>query len=167
MSFRRDVGAITRRYFYWSLLSLFFHDSNRLLPDYRCKPIINYTRMDASMPFRSASVDVRTRKHVGVGHAGNVIDLLRFREENRYKEQSADVLLRNFEPFVVGERVPRFVTLILTVLLAVKERACYGVIAFWVICNVIIYYGSLETFAFVTFKRRKFRNSLRFKCKCD
>lgn len=105
--------------------------------------------MDASMPFQSAPVDAHTREYVGVEHAGNVIDLLRFREENRYKEQSADVLLRNFKPFVVGERVPRFVTLI--VLLAVKEPACYGVIAFWIICDVIIYYGSLETFAFVTF----------------
>lgn len=67
------------------------------------------------MPFRSAPLplDVRTRGYVGVGHTGNAIDLFRFRGENRrWREQSVDVLLRNPEPFVVGERVPRFVALV-------------------------------------------------------
>lgn len=64
------------------------------------------------MSFRSAPLPlgVRTRGYVGVGHAGNAIDLLRFRGENRrWREQSVDVLLRNPEPFVVGECVSRFV----------------------------------------------------------
>lgn len=53
---------------------------------------------------RAFACRIRTRGHVGVGHAGNAIDSLRFREENRrWKEQSADMLLRNPEPFVVGE----------------------------------------------------------------
>jgi len=75
---------------------------------YRYKPI---TRIDTSVPFRSAPlpVDVRTTGgYVGVGHAGNAIDLFRFRGENRrWREQSVDALLRNPEPFVVGERVLR------------------------------------------------------------
>lgn len=74
------------------------------------------TRVDVSMPFRSAPLP-RRRTHAGTrgrgAHAGNAIDLLRFRGENRrWREQSVDVLLRNTEPFVVGERVPRFVALI-------------------------------------------------------
>lgn len=81
--------------------------------DYRCKPIISYMRWDASMHFQSILLPLvaRIRRYVGVRHADNAIDLLRFRGENyQRKEQSVDVLLRNSqrvpEPFSVGEAWP-------------------------------------------------------------
>jgi len=99
------------------------------------------------MPFRSAPlpVDVRTRVYVGVGHAGNAIDLFRFREENRrWREQSVDVLLRNPKPFV-GERVSRFVALVTVKLANLKNR-----LATFIAFCIIIYCVSFETFAFIT-----------------